>query len=81
VTDPLNPRGICRIAVVRSYHRLGNNLLLMPLLDVLEQAFPGAEIDVVTVGHAPALPDAREGRPRPRISRQTCATEAAAGRG
>ncbi len=53
--DPLNPRGVCRIAVVRSNHRLGNNLLLMPLLEVLEQVFPGAEVDVITGGHAPAL--------------------------
>lgn len=51
---PLNPRGICRIAVVRANHRLGNTLLLLPLLSVLEEAFPGAEIDLITGGHAAA---------------------------
>jgi heptosyltransferase-3 len=55
VTDPLNIRGICRIAVVRSNHRLGNNVLLLPLLAVIEDVFPGAEVDVITGGHAPAL--------------------------
>lgn len=55
VTEPLNTRGICRIAVVRSNHRLGNNLLLMPLLAVIEDVFPGAEVDVITGGHAPAV--------------------------
>jgi ADP-heptose:LPS heptosyltransferase len=59
--SPLNPRGICRIAVVRSNHRLGNTLLLLPLLSVLEEAFPGAEIDLITGGQA-ATPLFREYR-------------------
>lgn len=41
---------ILRILVVRPNHRLGNNLLLTPLLTTLARRFPGAEIDVVTGG-------------------------------
>ncbi|HET6430900.1 glycosyltransferase family 9 protein [Dyella sp.] len=41
-------RGVHRIVVLRPNHRLGNTLLVTPLLAELEQHFPGAEVDVVT---------------------------------
>lgn len=41
-------RGIHRILVLRPNHRLGNTLLITPLLCELERHFPGAEVDVVT---------------------------------
>lgn len=44
--------GIHRILVLRPNHRLGNLILITPLLTELEQAFPGAEIDVLTAGGA-----------------------------
>jgi heptosyltransferase-3 len=44
----LPPCGIFRILVLRPNHRLGNTLLLTPLLTELEQRYPGAEIDLVT---------------------------------
>lgn len=44
----LPARGIHRIVVLRPNHRLGNTLLLTPLLTELERRFPGAEVDVVT---------------------------------
>lgn len=44
----LSARGIHRIVLLRPNHRLGNTLLMTPLLDELERRFPGAEIDVVT---------------------------------
>ncbi|MGA0587859.1 glycosyltransferase family 9 protein [Dyella sp. KRB-257] len=37
-----------RILVLRPNHRLGNTLLITPLLCELERHFPGAEVDVVT---------------------------------
>lgn len=39
--------GIHRILVCRPNHRLGNILLLTPLLAELERLYPGAEVDVV----------------------------------
>lgn len=44
----LPTRGIHRILLLRPNHRLGNTLLLTPLLTELERRFPGAEVDVVT---------------------------------
>lgn len=44
----LSSRGVYRILVLRPNHRLGNTLLITPLLCELERRFPGAEVDVVT---------------------------------
>lgn len=41
-------RDISRILLLRPNHRLGNTLLLTPLLTELERRYPGAEIDLVT---------------------------------
>ena len=43
---------MCRIAVLRPNHRLGNTVLLTPLICELEAKFPGAEIELVTAGQA-----------------------------
>jgi heptosyltransferase-3 len=43
---------IHRILVLCPNHRLGNILLLTPLITELERAFPGAEIDVLVTGQA-----------------------------
>lgn len=53
-TAPLSdsPSDIRRILVVRPNHRLGNNVLLTPLLVELERRFPEAEIDILTGGGA-----------------------------
>lgn len=48
--------GIQRILVCRPNHRLGNTILLTPLLAELEQRFPGAEVDMLASGvAAPAI--------------------------
>lgn len=52
VTGELPPRGIHRILLLRPNHRLGNTLLITPLLAELERAYPGAEIDIVSAGPA-----------------------------
>lgn len=44
--------GIHRILVVRPNHRLGNTLLVTPLLSELEARYPGAEVDIVAAGGA-----------------------------
>lgn len=44
--------GIQRILVCRPNHRLGNTLLLTPLLIEIERRFPGAEVDVLSAGPA-----------------------------
>jgi heptosyltransferase III len=41
---------VCRILVLRPNHRLGNTLLLTPLIQELEHRYPGAEIDLVVAG-------------------------------
>jgi heptosyltransferase-3 len=46
------PAPVRRIVVVRPNHRLGNALLLTPLIQQLETSFPGSEIEVVTTGVA-----------------------------
>ena len=48
------PKGIYRILVCRPNHRLGNTLLLTPLITELEQVFKGAEIDILTEGRIAA---------------------------
>lgn len=48
----LHVENIHRILVLRPNHRLGNLLLLTPLIAELERAFPGAEIDVLAAGDA-----------------------------
>jgi ADP-heptose:LPS heptosyltransferase len=44
--------GIHRILVCRPNHRLGNAILLSPLLQDIDTRFPGAEIDIVSAGTA-----------------------------
>jgi heptosyltransferase III len=44
--------GIHRILVSRPNHRLGNTLLVGPLLSELERLYPGAEIDILSAGNA-----------------------------
>ncbi len=43
---------IHRVLVIRPNHRLGNTLLLTPLLAELERTLPGSEIDVLAAGPA-----------------------------
>jgi ADP-heptose:LPS heptosyltransferase len=43
-------RGIYRILICRPNHRLGNTLLLTPLISELEERYQGAEIDIVSEG-------------------------------
>ncbi|HET8554423.1 MAG TPA: glycosyltransferase family 9 protein [Rhodanobacteraceae bacterium] len=44
--------GIHRILVCRVNHRLGNNILISPLLDELARLYPGAEVDIVSAGES-----------------------------
>jgi heptosyltransferase-3 len=44
--------GVNRIIVLRANHRLGNALLLTPLIAELEHVYPGAEIDIIVGGAA-----------------------------
>ncbi|HMH66808.1 MAG TPA: glycosyltransferase family 9 protein [Pinirhizobacter sp.] len=46
--------GIHRVLVLRPNHRLGNMLLVAPLLAELERLYPGAEVDIVGAGQAAA---------------------------
>lgn len=48
----LPTRGIHRVLVVRPNHRLGNAVLVSPLLDEIEAIYPGAEIDMISAGCA-----------------------------
>ena len=41
-----------RILIIRPNHRLGNNILMTPLLVELERMFPQARVDVLTGGGA-----------------------------
>lgn len=43
-------KGIYRILVCRPNHRLGNTLLLTPLIAELERTYKGAEIDILSEG-------------------------------
>jgi heptosyltransferase-3 len=44
--------GIHRVLLIRPNHRLGNTLLLTPILADIERAYPSAEIDIITAGQA-----------------------------
>lgn len=46
----LSRRGIYRILVCRPNHRLGNTILLTPLIQELERLYVGAEIDILSEG-------------------------------
>jgi heptosyltransferase III len=48
----LPEHGIHRILVCRPNHRLGNTVLISPLLRELETMYPGAEIDILSAGCA-----------------------------
>ncbi len=48
----LPTHGIHRVLVCRPNHRLGNAVLLSPLLTEIETLYPGAEIDILAAGHA-----------------------------
>ena len=48
----LPTRGIHRVLICRPNHRLGNALLISPLLAEVEALYPGAEIDIIGAGHA-----------------------------
>lgn len=50
----LPAHGIHRVLVCRPNHRLGNTLLVSPLLSEIEALYPGAEIDVICGGDAGA---------------------------
>lgn len=49
-TDELQTAGIRRILVCRPNHRLGNLVLLTPLIADLERVFPDAKVDIVLAG-------------------------------
>lgn len=51
---PVPLRGIYRILVCRPNHRLGNMLLLTPLIVELERTYKGAEIDILSEGEIAA---------------------------
>lgn len=51
-SGPIPGRGIHCILLVRPNHRLGNALLLTPLLAEIERAYPGAEVDILSAGTA-----------------------------
>lgn len=48
----LPTRGIHRVLICRPNHRLGNAVLISPLVAEVEALYPGAEIDVVSGGEA-----------------------------
>ncbi|TAL86815.1 MAG: lipopolysaccharide heptosyltransferase family protein [Rhodanobacter sp.] len=48
----LPEHGIHKILICRPNHRLGNAILISPLLAEVEALYPGAEIDMVSAGHA-----------------------------
>lgn len=54
MSEPPAGAAVQRIVVIRPNHRLGNNVLLTPLLAALEREYPGASVDIVTGGHAAA---------------------------
>lgn len=53
-TGPLRRDGVYRILVCRPNHRLGNAILLTPVIAELERLYGGAEIDIVAEGDAAA---------------------------
>lgn len=48
--EPIPRKGIFRILVCRPNHRLGNTILLTPLITELERHYKGAEIDIISEG-------------------------------
>ena len=44
------PEAVRRIVVLRPNHRIGNTLLLTPLMQELEARFPAAQVDLVSAG-------------------------------
>jgi len=50
----LPQKGIHRVLIIRPNHRLGNTLLVTPLLTDIERVYPGAEIDIIGAGGAAA---------------------------
>ena len=54
MSDTATPQsaGVRRIVVLRPNHRIGNTLLLTPLMQELEARFPEAEVALVTAGGA-----------------------------
>lgn len=48
--EPIPRKGIFRILVCRPNHRLGNTILLTPLITELERQYKGAEIDIIAEG-------------------------------
>lgn len=50
--DPIPTNGIYRILVCRPNHRLGNMILVTPLIAELERLYKGAEIDIIAEGDA-----------------------------
>lgn len=48
--EPIPRKGIYRILVCRPNHRLGNTILLTPLISELERIYKGAEIDIISEG-------------------------------
>ncbi len=46
----LRPEAVRRIVVLRPNHRIGNTLLLTPLMQELETQFPDASVELVTAG-------------------------------
>jgi heptosyltransferase III len=48
--DHLPPCGIYRVLICRPNHRLGNQLLLTPLIAELQARYPGAQVDLVVGG-------------------------------
>lgn len=49
-SDPLPAQGIRRILVIRPNHRLGNIVLLTPLLAEIERVYPRARVDLLVSG-------------------------------
>ena len=45
--DP-DPAKVARVLVIRQDNRIGNLVLITPLLDGIRKAFPGAQVDVLT---------------------------------
>jgi len=48
--DSLPKKGVYRILICRPNHRLGNTILLTPLITELERLYKGAEIDLLAEG-------------------------------
>jgi ADP-heptose:LPS heptosyltransferase len=57
----LPAQGIHRVLVCRPNHRLGNAVLMSPLIQEIETLYPGAEIDILAADAAAALFSTRFG--------------------